>query len=258
MFLIKLIIFSILNIYSYSLLAEYYGNAHAGSFDKAIYNPGDMTEKEKKEVNAMVPPDFRNRNYFKISSNKGKQKVTKIKNVTTQAPNNNAVIGKNNISTNKKALSFAYGYVWDDSWAELEYLPMKKLILNTTATIAGNPPEDIKFKFSGFSLLGNGYYQMKKFWIFKFYLMGSLGLGANKLVFTENNVSNSKQKIGLHYGLGLGVKAHIYSRLFLDLNGRRLMQGTPKYKGNDINRNSIKFKSKRSSSVVGLSAIFVL
>ena len=268
----KLISLLVLSCISPLVLAqEWYGNAQTDEFRKAVSETyDDLTEQEKYEINRMVPEVHKKRFYVILGSSKSITRVFDLSNTTTIAADSN--VSGNTLSTdfgkkNKRILEVAVGYIWDKFRADVEWLHSAKVKISGSVY---DTTQNIKFEntVSGTGIAANLRYDIWEFYEIKLYASGILTIGLNKgqlsirsdAIPTSSDTSVSRLNYG--FGLGLGARYNLFSKLYLDIGGRYINLGKVRMEtsiNNAANQgNSLAMKATRAISGFGFKLMWLI
>lgn len=236
-----------------------YGHSYNEDFYEAVTGTGDISAREEKEIESMLPYDVSERWFVRYGINMGQQKLDSVTNKSSVAATNALGVVNKDAKRNEKPSQMAVGYNSYSWHVELEYL------LNDTIKYVHNPvfigsTDYVSSSVSGDTLFLNGYFDMSNQSVIRPYVMAGLGVAFNKTNSSWNGLASKKEvTYDFAYNFGLGFRLHFInpswmSNFFVDVNYRFYYLSKPKW--DDINDN-FKLQAKRSLRGFGMSLSYV-
>ncbi len=209
---------------------DYYGNGQTDSFRCAINGSTDLSSLQQSERDELIPEKLSNRFFIRLGANASSEGITKIKNKSYYDAL--AIQGSVNNKSTKTAsnnIEMAFGYTWSDFAIDLEWLSVKSMTYNG-ALVNITPVISYFTTVKGDALLGNLSWNFKDMYNFKFYGLMSLGISSNQTYSRLSTGSaNVIKKKTPAFGLGLGARFNLVSKLYADMAVRGLFLGSAKF-----------------------------
>lgn len=209
---------------------NFYGNGQTDSFRCAITGSTDVSTLEQMRRDDLIPTKLSDRWYVMLGGNAASEGVTSVKNDSIYDPVlSGGTVSSGEATTASNNIELAFGYAWSEFAVDLEWLAIKSIayngsILNTGVT--ANYSTTLK----GDSTLLNIYWLFSDQYNFKMYATMCLGLTSNKTTASLNNsASSTVNKWSPSYGIGVGARFNIISKLFADMAVRYIFLGKAKY-----------------------------
>lgn len=207
---------------------NYQGSAHYDTFDCAVNGSKQLTLEEINERSDLMPPKLTNRFYIRIGANAAAEGISGANNqeinISTNNQQGNLSNTRNKVASNN--FEMAFGYVWKDFAFDLEWLASKSVDFNTNV-ININPSFAVSSNVKGDALLGNIYWIFNDMYNVKLYADFIVGWSQNtSTTFINGGGENTFKRNHFAFGLGIGARFNIWSKLFADINGRYIYLGT--------------------------------
>lgn len=207
---------------------NYQGSAKTDSFDCAVNGRKQLSIEQINERSDLIPPKLTNRFYIRLGANAAAEGISgaSIKGVNNTTTNLTGTLQNKSIKVADNNFEMAVGYTWSEFAVDLEWLASKSVTYSSF--VYGAPPTfTINSNVKGDALLINTY------WIFQ--NLYNVNAYADFIVGWSNNSNTSYINAGpitatrwYHwaFGLGVGGRFNIVSRLFADVKGRYIFLGT--------------------------------
>lgn len=223
--------------------ANYEGSAHTDSFECAINGSKQLSMEQINERLDFMPPKLTNRYYFRLGVNAAAEGLT---NASNKEPNNTTTLITGSVQTpsNKIAsntFELALGYAWSEFAMDLEWLSPSSIDLTTVIT-GVTPTFTLYSNVKGDALLLNLYWILQDLYNFKLYGDFILGYSdnSNTSYIDTGDETHTKWKHAA-FGLGVGARFNLVSRLYADVKGRYIRLGTTRLVAdNGVNHTYIK------------------
>lgn len=207
---------------------NYQGSAHTDSFDCAVNGTKQLTLEEINDRAGLLPPNLNDRFYIRIGANAAAQGITGVQNIGANNSDTNAMGVLQNTS-NKVAdnnFELAVGYTWADFAIDLEWLATKSLPYTSTI-IDISPSFTVNSVIKGDALLGNFYWIFQDMYNVKLYGDGIIGYSNNTSTsYITNGPVTMTKRYHWAFGIGLGGRFNIYSKVYADVCARYIYLGT--------------------------------
>ncbi len=207
---------------------NYQGSAQIDSFNCAINGSKQLSLEEMNARSDLIPPNLNNRFYLLLGGNAAAEGVTSVKNASTYNNSTTRAIGALSDDSNKVAsnnFELGIGYVWKEIAVELEWVALKSVPFSTEIT-GISPTFTFNSTVKGDSLLGNIYWIFQDMYNVKVYGDLIVGYTKNNTVSSINGGTGTAiNRYRISYGLGVGGRFNIVSRLYADIIGRYVILG---------------------------------
>ena len=210
----------------------YYGNAQTPGFRRAMGGAGPLTEEEQRAIEALKPAKEQNRFYLRLFGYSGKQNVSRFSNLSPGA-NAGGQVNETAIRTYQNRASFALGYDAQACRLELEYIRLSKMYYRVTPMLLNiGSTEGIDATIRSYAWFLNLVFDLRGV-AERFYPFALVGIGGayNRVSSVlinrpANTIENGRQSnFHMAYGLGVGVRLGLTSRLYVDTQARYLKLG---------------------------------
>lgn len=237
---------------------NYQGSAHTGSFDCAINGSKELTTDEMQNRADLIPPKLSNRFYLRLGGNAAATGISgaQISGVSNTTTNVTGYLQNTKNSVADNNFEIAFGYTWSDFAIDLEWLALKSI--SYSSGVSGvTPTFTFNSNIKGDALLLNLYWIFQN--LYNINLYGDFIVGYTKS--TTNSYINSGSITGKDnnraaYGLGIGGRFNIISKLYVDLNGRYLYLGKMRMTATDGD-NYAYIKAKRTWLGAGVCLLWL-
>lgn len=237
---------------------NYYGNSATNSFDRAVVNPGEMTDQERAEIAASLPESELDRWYIKAGIFSRTYEVGSIKNKSLGAIENATLVSKK-AKKDSKALLLGLGKTWKKWRVDGEYHFNQKVNYDKTQLFIGRA-EAITSKVESSNIVATAYYDFSELYVFKPFVGLSAGLGFNTVTATltggvGTGQEKKKRSIAPALGLQVGARARVFNtKAFIDASYRYLNLGKAKWVDES---NLLKLEGTVVASGFALSLIYL-
>jgi opacity protein-like surface antigen len=232
---------------------NFYGNGQTDSFRCAINGSTDLSSLEQRDRNDLLPVKLSNRFYIMLGGNAASEGITSVKNDSIYDPSiSEATLTSTETKTASNNIELAFGYSWTDFAIDLEWLAVKSVSYNASLTgVTPNHPYSTSVK--GDATLFNLYWIFDDRYNFKLYAQMCLGMSSNKSTTTlDSGTATVTSRLSPAYGIGVGVRFNVVSKLFADMAGRYILLGKVKYQAANGTGNFMILKATRTW--LGISA----
>lgn len=207
---------------------NYQGSAQTNTFNCAIHGSKELSLEEMNARADLIPPNLNNRFYVMLGGNAAAEGVMSVKNSSEYNNSTTLAIGTLSNDHNKTAsnnFELGVGYVWKDVAFEVEWLALKSVPF-TTEVNGISPTFTFNSTVKGDALLGSLYWIFKDMYNVKVYGALIVGYTKNNTVsYINSGDSYAINRYRISYGLGVGARFNIVSRLYADIIGRYIMLG---------------------------------
>ncbi|HSX20646.1 MAG TPA: hypothetical protein VLG38_05965 [Gammaproteobacteria bacterium] len=207
---------------------NYQGSAHTDSFDCAVNGSKQLTLEQMNDRADLMPPNLNNRWYFRLGANAAAEGISNVNNVLPNNTITSAMGTLQNTSVKVASNNFelALGYTWSEFAIDLEWLASKAV--NYSSSMYNiSPTFTVNSNVKGDALLFNIYWIFQDLYNVKVYTDFIIGYSNNSSVtYIDNGPETSFKKHHWAFGLGIGGRFNIVSRLYADLSGRYIYLGT--------------------------------
>lgn len=207
---------------------NYYGNSRTDAFNCAVTGTNDLSQAQLSDRAEFLPESHSNRYYFRLGGNVAAEGVMSVKN-NSQGGLIGATIQDTSNKVASNNIEFAFGYAWKEFALDIEWLGLKSVDYSSTLQQI-TPNLDFSTTVSGDAILINLYWIFKDIYNIKFYGLICSGFTKNNSTASlSNNTATNLNHNGFSYGLGLGGRFNIISKLYADMAARYIILGKVKY-----------------------------
>lgn len=206
--------------------ANYYGNSQTDSFRCAITGSTDLTMSEIYDQNDLIPQKLSDRFYVRIGANAAAEGIARVSNESIYDTVADAgVLSTSGVKTASNNAQIAFGYAWKDWAVDIEWLSSKSITFNGSLQQI-SPIIPFSSNTSGDALLLNLYWIFINRYNFNLYGLFDIGVSNNRSsTYIFNDTPTIVKKYSPAYGIGIGGRFNIVSRLFADMNLRYIILG---------------------------------
>ncbi len=240
---------------------EYYGNAQADSFHRAISGGTTVNAEEEKMLAEVTPFKTTQRYYGRFRINFSNMAVDALENKST-GPEKDATLLKKRTSITQTGLEMAVGYAWSKNVrGDIEYIANKNIVYSASPVLAGNgiTSRALSTWIKNNTLLFNVYYEMTGIYRFTPYVTLGAGIAVNSVQSLLSPPptgigSESTRNMSLAWTMGTGVRINVFKRWFIDTSYRYMNLGS----GLTIKPgDTYKLNGDLSSNVVSIGMIYL-
>lgn len=206
--------------------ANYFGNSQTDSFRCAITGATELSADQLREQDDLIPPKLTDRWYVLVGANAAAEGIARATNnsiydTVAQA----GVLSSTQVKTASNNAQLAFGYAWTDWAVDVMWLSSKSVTFNASLQQI-SPVIPFSSNVSGDALLLDVYWIFVNRYNFNLYGLLAAGLSYNR---TTTNIDNGSatvcKRYSPAYGLGVGGRFNLVSKLFADMNARYMLLG---------------------------------
>jgi opacity protein-like surface antigen len=235
---------------------NFYGNSQTDSFRNAMNGSTDLTSAEQSERAALIPEKLNDRFFVRIGGNASSEGISSVTNESIFDDLSLAgTPSSTSVKTASNNIQLAFGYTWTDFSLDLEWLSVKSITYNGSL-LGISPVVPYSTNVKGDALIFNLAWIFQDLYNFKFYGVGCLGLSLNQSTTSIFNATPTVvKKKSPAYGLGMGIRFNLISKLYADMSARYLILGRAKFPASaSVNNVGRSITLRASRTWLGISA----
>ncbi len=209
---------------------NFYGNGQTDSFRCAVTGSTEESTLQQMQRDDLIPVKLSDRWYIMLGVNAASEGIISVKNDSIyDVVLNTGTVSPTDAKTASNNVEIAFGYAWSEFAVDVEWLASKSVSYNGNLVgtgVVANYSTIVK----GDATLFNLYWLFNDQYNFKMYANATLGISQNKSTATLNNGSPwVTKKYSPAYGIGVGARFNLISKLFADMTVRGIILGKVKY-----------------------------